>query len=337
MFYVYEYYIISTNTVFYVGKGCGKRYKNITNRNSDFLKIIKSHPDDYNVRIVKYFKEEDEAFLYESELIKHYKENGTFLCNKNYGGLGGVAGVWTEEKRKYHSIHNPMKDENQRERMRKNNPAFKRETWANKARRNNSILSFYGKEYYTFQELANAWGVSCVTVSASWRNKLNKIQEWIPFPENKDGPFTEVEKNMIKTKLMKDSLDKKPKHTTGQPITLFEVNYFSIREASNILGIGEDTVKRWKEKEKEILSLLPSLKGARREILPEEKKKICYSIKHKAKSNPLKKAIVIDDTVYSCAGEAAELLHIPANTIRSRCKNPNFSNYYFFDNQQPSQ
>ena len=39
-FYVYEWYNIITNEVFYVGKGSGKRYLNTTNRNQLFKKYI---------------------------------------------------------------------------------------------------------------------------------------------------------------------------------------------------------------------------------------------------------------------------------------------------------
>ena len=73
LFYVYEYYIISTNTVFYVGKGTGNRYKSIWNRTDSFKKIIEEHQHDYNVRIVKYFKDENDAFSFENELITFYR------------------------------------------------------------------------------------------------------------------------------------------------------------------------------------------------------------------------------------------------------------------------
>ena len=32
-FYVYEWYNVETNEIFYVGKGCNNRYKNISDRN----------------------------------------------------------------------------------------------------------------------------------------------------------------------------------------------------------------------------------------------------------------------------------------------------------------
>ncbi len=338
LFYVYEYYIISTNTVFYVGKGTGNRYKSIWNRTDSFKKIIEEHPRDYNVRIVKYFKDENDAFSFENELITFYRDEKKInLCNKDYGGLGGVAGVWTEEKREYQSIHNPMKAEEQRERMRLNNPSFKRETWINKAIRNNSIIYFYNKEYYTVKEFCQTWDISTSTFFENWKENLNKIQEWIPTPQNSEGPFTEEEKLLITKKLIQDTWSKKPKYERGKSIKLFNVEYSSIQQASDTLKIGRDTILRWKDREEEIMNSFPEINGIKREITEEEKNKISLSSKKRKDShNSLKKHIIIDNIEYSCADEASKKLNINANTIRSRCKSSNFPNYYFLDNQQPS-
>lgn len=50
-YYIYEWFIIPTNEVFYVGKGKNKRYKTVRNRNKYFLDMYKAHECD--VRIVK--------------------------------------------------------------------------------------------------------------------------------------------------------------------------------------------------------------------------------------------------------------------------------------------
>ena len=339
MFYVYEYYIISTNEVFYVGKGRGNRYKNIWDRTDSFKKIIEEHKNDYNVRIVKYFENEDDAFSFENKLITFYKdEKNISLCNKDYGGLGGVSGVWTAEKRKYQSIHNPMKANEQRERMRLNNPSFKKETWINKAIRNNTIIYFYDKEYYTVKDFSNTWGISTNTFHEHWKENLKKIQEWIPVPQNSNGPFTKEEKLLISKKLLQDSWAKKTKYEKGKPISLFNVEYSSIQQVSDILKVGRDTILRWKDREEEIMELFPEFKGIKREITKEEKDKISFSSnKVKNSRDSFKRHLIIDNVEYSCANEASEKLNIKANTIRSRCKSSNFPNYYFLDNQQPSQ
>lgn len=73
-FYVYAWYDIDTNEVFYIGKGCGDRYKKITGRNKLFLDYIASHNVD--VQILKDGLEEAEAFYYEKMFVDEYKTQG---------------------------------------------------------------------------------------------------------------------------------------------------------------------------------------------------------------------------------------------------------------------
>lgn len=119
-FYVYKWIDKDSKEVFYVGKGCGKRYKDTSNRNKYFMDYINTH----NVEslIVKYFDTEDEAFAYELELTTHYKNLGQCKCSLMTGGYGGYSKVWTKEMKEYWSKYNPMKDEKQRERMSVKNP-----------------------------------------------------------------------------------------------------------------------------------------------------------------------------------------------------------------------
>lgn len=120
-FYVYEWYNIITNEVFYVGKGCGNRYKDKIHRNNLFLQYIKNNPE-VQVRIIASDLSEQEAFIKEEKLISYYRKLGQCSCNFAQGGYGGKATVWTEEMKKYWSENNPMKDEIQRQRMRDKNP-----------------------------------------------------------------------------------------------------------------------------------------------------------------------------------------------------------------------
>lgn len=119
-FYVYIWFNKDTNEIFYVGKGCGNRYKNIKERNNKFLDYYHSHNVD--VQIVLKDLTEDEAFQREKELTNFYRFQNQPLCNLIDGGYGGYSKVWTPEMREYMSKHNPMKSETQRERMRINNP-----------------------------------------------------------------------------------------------------------------------------------------------------------------------------------------------------------------------
>lgn len=55
MFYVYEWFIIDTNEIFYVGKGCKDRYKDTRSRNKMFNEFYKRF--NCNTRIIKTFKQ----------------------------------------------------------------------------------------------------------------------------------------------------------------------------------------------------------------------------------------------------------------------------------------
>ena len=120
MFYVYEWFNKNTKEIFYIGKGSKNRYKNIRKRNKLFLEYIKNNECD--VEIIQYFKNEEEAFKKEYELICYYKKIGQCKCNLDNGGKGGCEFVWTPEMRDYYSKYNVMKNDTQRKRMMENNP-----------------------------------------------------------------------------------------------------------------------------------------------------------------------------------------------------------------------
>ena len=43
MFYVYEWYNVNTEEIFYVGKGCGNRYKQVSQRNYKFKEYYETN------------------------------------------------------------------------------------------------------------------------------------------------------------------------------------------------------------------------------------------------------------------------------------------------------
>ena len=126
MFYVYEWYVKNTNEIFYVGKGCGNRYKQTNKRN----KLFKLYYEKFNCdsRIIKEFENENDAFIYEHERILELKNIDQAKCNLDYGGKGGTHFCWTDEMKKYKSEYNPMKAFAQRQRMKTNNPMKNKET-----------------------------------------------------------------------------------------------------------------------------------------------------------------------------------------------------------------
>ena len=119
MFYVYEWFIIETGEIIYVGKGCNRRYK-VTKHNKFFNDMIKRHKCES--RIIKTFDIEKEAFDYEFQRILELKNIGQCVCNIYNGGFGGTTNWWTDELREKYSKNNIMKTNKYRERMKTNNP-----------------------------------------------------------------------------------------------------------------------------------------------------------------------------------------------------------------------
>lgn len=96
VFYVYIWYIIGTNEIFYVGKGKGKRYKQITKRNKFFTDMYNTH----NCRVEKVFEglTEKEAFELEIELIHLIRTyTNDRLTNQTDGGEGNTGYKPTKE------------------------------------------------------------------------------------------------------------------------------------------------------------------------------------------------------------------------------------------------
>ena len=89
-YYVYEWIRLDTNEPFYVGKGCGDRWKEINGRNSHFTNIVKTIP--CAVNILHDNLDEQTAFGLEVWYIKEYREIiGYNLVNVQDGGEGHSA------------------------------------------------------------------------------------------------------------------------------------------------------------------------------------------------------------------------------------------------------
>lgn len=162
MFYVYKWYNLDNNEVFYVGKGCKNRYKDKKHRNKKFLEYIEQNPN-VKSEIVKFFNDEDEAFLFEHNLILKLKKENMCSCNLDYGGKGGCNFVWTSEMREYKSKYNPMKSLEQRKKMSINNPMKNFEVAMKNGLARSKIIIYDNKEYYC-NELAKKFNVTPPTV-----------------------------------------------------------------------------------------------------------------------------------------------------------------------------
>lgn len=97
-FYVYEWFIKNTGEVFYVGKGCNNRAKEVNSRNKFFKDMYASHDCDYRIIADKLC--EKDAFQKEIETIKYYKDNTDYrLTNQTDGGEGCSGWVPSQETR----------------------------------------------------------------------------------------------------------------------------------------------------------------------------------------------------------------------------------------------
>jgi len=97
MYYTYTYAKLD-GTVFYVGKGKGRRAFSSSDRPSYFLQHALEQ-DGITIRIIRRFETEAEAFAHEMELIRHYREQGVFLLNRTAGGRGNIGYVVPAELR----------------------------------------------------------------------------------------------------------------------------------------------------------------------------------------------------------------------------------------------
>jgi len=89
-FYVYEYFVIDTDEVFYVGKGRRNRYKELHNRNKYFNNIYRKYSCD--VRIAYEGLTNEEACQKEKETIATRWGQGQARCNFTSGGTGFSEG-----------------------------------------------------------------------------------------------------------------------------------------------------------------------------------------------------------------------------------------------------
>lgn len=163
MFYVYEWFIVETGEVIYVGKGTGNRYK-VRKHNQFFNDMIRRNNCDS--RIVKEFESEADAFDYEYIHVKELKEAGQCVCNIYDGGRGGSTDWWTDDLRKRYSEKNVMKSEAQRKRMSESNP-MKNKDIAEKTGAKKRIPVVIGDvEYKSIKEVCQHFGVASGTVNA---------------------------------------------------------------------------------------------------------------------------------------------------------------------------
>ena len=94
MFYTYAHYK-PDNSVFYIGKGQGRRAFDKISRSKKWKELV-AKEGDYKVEIIAQWPTEQEAFEHEIFLIECFKDMGANLVNVSKGGYGASGYHHTE-------------------------------------------------------------------------------------------------------------------------------------------------------------------------------------------------------------------------------------------------
>jgi hypothetical protein len=96
-YYVYVHRKSDDKSIFYVGKGTGKRANSKNSRSKWWHRVVNKHG--FYSEIVQYFNNECDAYISESTLINHLSSNGVKLINLKSGGVGGIGFKHSEESK----------------------------------------------------------------------------------------------------------------------------------------------------------------------------------------------------------------------------------------------
>ncbi len=88
-YYVYGWFYKDNGQCFYIGKGCGNRYKDITNRSAVFKMLINKFPVESKILVSDLT--EKESFQVEREIILTMIENRQPLVNNKFGEASTAA------------------------------------------------------------------------------------------------------------------------------------------------------------------------------------------------------------------------------------------------------
>ena len=311
MYYVYEWFVVETGEVIYVGKGTGRRYK-VRKHNRLFNEMIRRF--DCDSRIVKEFETEREAFDFEFVRINEMRQRGQCVCNINNGGYGGSVDWWTDELRKRYSEMNVMKSEAQRKRMSENNPMKDRRI----AEKTNSLkrkaVIVGEREYPSVKAACDALNV-CSGVIATWCKKgINQSGEQCRY---KDMPQAEFK-------------DKRYNKGGSRAVVFMGIRYECIKDFAAEIGIGESTASEWLRRGFNPDGIPCRYENDTRELVFVDR----YVARNKAKSKP----VIVNGIKYISCEAASIALEIPKSTLYSYLQGVKHNPKYIckYGNQQPS-
>lgn len=107
-YYVYCFYNKDWNDVFYIGKGCGYRYRSTKDRNPHIKAILEKH--NCEAKILIGGLSEQEAIIKEKEIKTDYKANGSPIIDHE-GHIGDQvrAGIERAKKQGKYKGRQPIK------------------------------------------------------------------------------------------------------------------------------------------------------------------------------------------------------------------------------------
>lgn len=222
MFYVYEWYREDTQEVFYVGKGSKKRYL-YKKHNRLFQNFIRTYP--CKSRIVKYFENENDAFLFEEEHIALLKTRSQAVCNIQRGGFGGSSSDWDEEKRAEYSKKNIMKRQEQRQRMIKNNPMKNEDVAIRVGLLHRRPIEINGEIYSCAGEAAEKFNIN-----------IHSIRDWCKKGGNRNG--------WVCRYLDEEQKQLQPRKYSSKAVVIDGIKYNSVKEGAISINCSQEALIR---------------------------------------------------------------------------------------------
>lgn len=310
MYYVYEWFIVETGEVIYVGKGTHNRYK-VKKHNKLFNEMIKRFECDS--RIVKEFEDEESAFEFEYERVNHFWNLGECVCNIRKGGYGGTTEWWSEEKKKWYSEFNVMKSESQRKRMSENNPMKNSETVKRVVAKKSRAVIIGDKKFSSVKEAMTYFDTTFEAIQNWCKKGINPKGDICRYADSEQIVFT----------------GKRYNKGGSRPLEYKGKIYEAAKDLAEELGLYGSTVARWAKKgydpQGNVCRYLDDTET--HELL-----------KHK-KDDKRVRPIKVNGISYPSRAEAERSLGLKKGYLAPYISGERKNNKYIcvYDNQQPSQ
>ena len=311
MYYVYEWFIVETGEVIYLGKGSGRRYK-VRKHNRLFNEMIRRFNCDS--RIVREFETEREAFDYEFVRVNEMRDSGQCVCNIHNGGYGGTVEWWTDEMRAHYSETNVMKSEEQRKRMSANNPMKDKATAEKTNAKKRKAIIVGEREYPSIKMVCDVYHTSPQVIATWCRKGVNAIGEKCRYKDSEQVEFS----------------DKRYNKGGSRAVVYKGIRYECIKDFANEIEIGERTASEWLKR-----GFNPDGIPCRYE---NDTRNLVYVNRHTVRNKAKSKSVIVNGVEYRSVEEASDSLHIAKTTIYAYLQGRRKSTKYIckYGNQQPS-